>query len=313
MIDSSLITTTIKTLLVEIKNLRYNLTKIFEISSTSFTSYHSSVSIVVSIQRKTANSFFENVIQTSLITTQNEISIIFIDRVEFFELSAFDHEVEFFELSASSEKSEISFISEQIFFETKNISSRTLSLNHELDTSQMSLSNDRLIHQTSDRVQSSDRISRVQSKNDLFQTSHLINLRKFFITQFLSSTFNSTDSDEAQIVLIVSSTIFTFSEEYLENSSSIAIRINYQSLQSFVQRNFDFLISILSRSQFKLITRQFADSAFIFSSEDFLLFESKQSIFESKTKRFNENLITTRSNKRKIISLFFLTTSILEK
>jgi hypothetical protein len=268
-IDSSLITTTIKTLFVEIKNLRYNLTKIFEISFTSFTSYHSNVSIVVSTQRKTANSSLENVIQTSLITTQNEISIIFIDKIEFFELSASDHEIEFFELFVSSKKSEISFISEQIFFETKNISSKTLFLNHELDTSQMSLSNDRLTHQTSNRAQSSNRISRVQSKNDFFQTSHLINLREFFITQFLSSTFNSTDSDEAQIVLIVSSTISTFSEEYFENSSSIATRINYQSLQSFVQRNFDFLISILSRSQSKLITRQFANSAFIFSIEDF--------------------------------------------
>ncbi len=299
MINSSLITTTIKTLLVEIKNLRYNLTKIFEISFTNFTNYHSNVSIVVSIQRKTANSFLENVIQTFLITIQNEISIILIDKVEFFELFA------------SSEKSEISFTSKQIFLETKNISSKALSLNQKLDTSQISLSNDRLIHQTSKRVQSSNKILRVQSENDFFQIFHLINLRKFFITQSFSFTFSSTDSDEAQIVSIASSRNFTFSKEYFANASSIVTsHFDYQSLQNLIQRNFDFLISILSRKSFKSISKHSTESSLthVIQNSSISTEFTKSDSFDSNSKERSQANDNVHSEK-KISRKFLFTTS----
>jgi hypothetical protein len=158
----------------------------------------------------------------------------------------------------------------------------------ELDTSQMFLLNDRLTHQTSKRDQSLNKILCVQSKNDFFQIFHLINLRKLFITQAFSFTFSSTNSNEAQIFSIASSKISTFLKEYFDNALSIVTRhFDYQSLQNLIQRNFDFLISILSRKLFKLISKHSAESSstHVIQNSSISIKFTKSNSFDSDSKK----------------------------
>jgi hypothetical protein len=283
-VDASFVSAAIKALLVEIKNLRDYFFAIVEKSSTSFTTHLSQSSHQIFIQEtlsiKEQRKFFENLD----------------DVVDSFEL--FTH-VEELKISKSSKESEFLFSKDRIaeqekifneskLFDSQRISSELLSsLNRANDVTQ------------SERVHSTIQFSRVQSDDNLFHTSHLKNLRDLFITQhFFSSTYISVDSE---------STKTTLSKEYFEDVSSTVFRqFNYRSLQNFVQRNINlnFLKSILSRSQSKLITKQSIDSALI---------SSKHQIFDSNKKEFNENLITRRSNKKEIVSLFFFTTSTFEK
>jgi hypothetical protein len=192
-------------------------------------------------------------------------------------------------------------------FESKYIDSRTkktLDFDfNEFDISQTSLLDDRLTQQTFLRVQSSDQISRVQSEIYFVQFSHLTNLRELFIAKLVSSL--SIISAESFITLTAET---VFSEKYSVNASSTEIRqFNYQSLQSLVQRNFDFLTSILSRSQFRLITSQFVESAK--NPSVTIEFQSNQFNFESNQKRRSHHDIAIVRNEKKYFFIVFLTTS----
>ncbi len=174
---------------------------------------------------------------------------------------------------------------------------------NKFDISQTSLLDERLTRQTLLRVQSSDQMSCLQSEIYLFQFLHLTNLRKLFITKFFLSL---------SIILAKSFIILTtktiFSEDYFVNASSTEIRqFNYQSLQNLVQRNFDFLISILSRSQFKLITNQFAKSAK--NSSVTIELQSNSLNFESNKKKRSHDDIAIVKNEKKHFFVVFFTTS----
>ncbi len=208
-------------------------------------------------------------------------------------------------------KSKALFSSKHILLKTKNISLRALLLDQrkKLDkfkkqqilSSQISFDDDRLIHQTSTRVQSIYQISRVQSEIHFFHFSHLTNLRNFFIFQQFFILFTIVSSE----TLINSTEKTILSKKYFVNASSIVTRhFDYQSLQSLVQRNFDFLISILSRSQSNRITKKSAESSSDFTSQN--LFNSTSASFKSNRKENSRNVITTQ---KKIISFIFFTTS----
>ncbi len=283
-VDASLVSAAIKALLVEIKNLRDYFFAIVEKSSTSFTTHLSQSSHQIFIQ------------ETLSIKEQRKSLENLDDVVDSFEL--FTH-VEELKISKSSRESE-SLLSKDRIAEQEKIFNESKLLDSQRISSELLSSFNRANDVTqSERVHSTIQLSRVQSDDNLFHTSHLKNLRDLFITQHsLSSTYISVDSESTKTAL---------SEKYFEDVSSTVFRqFNYRSLQDFVQRNINlnFLKSILSRSQSKLITKQSTDSAFT---------SSKHQIFDSNKKELNENLITRRSNKREIVSLFFLTTSTFEK
>jgi hypothetical protein len=253
--------------------------------------------------------------ESSFLFRDTEEGIIFESRFE---------NSEFSELSASSRKSEITF------FETKNIPPKNLSSHQKTDRDlirvlpvQTSVSGDRLTyqtlvrvhltsqtlppqissddyrlsHQTSLRVQSNHQAARVQSEIHLFQFSHLTNLRKLFITQ--SFTLSTTISSKT---LINSTAETALSKEYFANAFSIVSRqYNIQSLQELIQRNFDFLESILSR----VINSQF-DSAESFSNiTSQNLSNSISANFESNRKESFQNNITIQ--KKNVPSNSFTT------
>ncbi len=218
----------------------------------------------------------------------------------------------FFELSASSEKSKILFSSKNskhIFFETKNIFSKALFFDQKkkfdkskklsILSSQISLENYDLTHQTSLRVQSINQISRVQSKIHFFQFFHLTNLRKLFINRFFI-VFTIISSE----TIIRSNANTVLSEEYFANAFLIVFRqYNIQSLQELIQRNFDFLESIL----FRVINSQFesVESFSDYTSQN--LSNSTSASFESNWEENSSNNITTQ---KKIVSFIFFTTSL---
>ncbi len=328
-----LITTAIKILLKEIEDFRNRLIssrKIlitieieqFLVSFVFIERQTTSSTKVLSVNRfiSKEDSFFvllDIIQESSFLFRDTEEEIIFESRLEnskFSELSASSKKSKsskFSELSASSKKSEFSFNSknsEHILHETKNISRRA-SFHHQkkkLDkskklqilSSQISLENYSFTHQTSSRVQSIRQISRVQSDVHLFQFSHLTNLKELFITRFfIVSTISSSET------LIRSNTNTALSEEYFSNAFSIVFRqYNIQSLQELIQRNFDFLESILS----KVINSQF-DSAESFSNiTSQNLSNSISSSLESNRKESSQNNITIQ---KKSVSFISFTTS----
>ncbi len=335
MINLSLITTAIKIFLKEIERFRNRLVSSQRIlitieidqSLVSFVFIERQTTFstrVLSVNRSISkeDSFFV------LLNITQESSFLFRDTKEKIIFESRFENSKFSELSASSRKSEITLL------ETKNISSKNLSSHQKNDRDlirvllvQTSVSDDRLTyqtlirvhltsqtlslqissddyrlsHQTSLRVQSNHQVARVQSKTHLFQFFHLTNLRKLFITQ--SFTLFTTISSET---LINSTAETILSREYLANASSIVFRqYNIQSLQKLIQRNFDFLDSILSR----VINLQF-DSAESFSditSQN--LSNSISASLESNREESSQNNITIQKKSASFISF---TTSFLK-
>ncbi len=264
MINFSLVTTAIKILFKTTEDFRdrfiNNQRTLITIESEQFLIFF------VFIERQTT--FSTKILSDNRFISKKEKKIIFESRFE---------NSKFFELFASSKKSKVSFNSknlEHIFFETKNISSKALFLDQkkkfdkskkfQILFSQISFDDYSLIHQTSLRVQFTHQISRVQRKNNSFQSFHLTNLKDLFITQHsFSFTFISAKSEKTSIISITKT---IFSKKYLENVSSTIFRqFNYRSLQRFVQRNINlnFLESIFSssvRSRSQAITKLTTES-----------------------------------------------------
>ncbi len=284
MIDAFLITKVIKTLLTEIKNLR-------ELRSRRTSEFDSSNSFVTQ-----EISFVDEIVEQ--IDREQTISSKSLAEKSIFVETAFDKILSFENLSEKVDSFELFSLLETIDQEQEIDIIKRLQISF-IEHFLSSETSSRILHET--RVQSKSRIARVQAEMHSFQSSHFTNLRELFISHILISHTR---------VSFFASTVITskdrldksLSEEYSANASSIATHhFNYQSLQRLVQRNFDFLISILSRSQFKLITNQLAESAFISSTttESY----SKHSNFESSKKKFNENVFTNHLKKKTHISI----------
>jgi hypothetical protein len=300
-IDSSLITTTIKTFLVEIKDLQDYLTKIFEISSASSTNYHSNVSIS-STQNRITNEII--ILKTFSNTDQNEISI------------NFDEVVSFFELSTSLNSLE----KENVFFEQRKTSSRRSHASQnqyandiersQASSSQTSTNDEHLIDQTSKRVHSTIQFVRVQTKKNLFESFYFTRLRELLTTRFsLFITFLSQQISKNRFLTILiskqtksSEMNKVFSEEYFVDASSIIFRqYNIQSFQELIQRNFDFLESILFKVNADFVTRQLADSSSTSTNQNSLISiesYSNFSNFEFDKKEAHQNKITNKKSKK---------------
>ncbi len=279
MIDAFLITKVIKTLLAEIKNLR-------ELRLKRASKIDSSNSFVTQ-----KISFVDEIVEQ--IDREQTISSKSLAEKSIFVETAFDKILSFEDLSEKVDSFELFSLFETIDQEqeTDIIERLQTSLIEHLLSSETS---SRILHET--RVQSESRIARVQAEMQFFQFFHLTNLRELFISHtFISHT---RASFFAHTVITSEDRFDKFlSEEYSANASSIATHhFNYQSLQKLVQRNFDFLISILSRSQSKLITNQFAESAFISSTT--IESYSKHSNFEPSKKEFNESVFTNHLKRR---------------
>ncbi len=285
MMNSSLITAAIKTLLVKIRNFKEFLAN-FERASITIENTSSSTDVKYS----------KSVISKE---KSSKISISFL--IIFYEIISDlkSENSKFFELFTSSKKSQnnqkidekilftqITFIVERIFSKTRT--------------------SDRLIERASERVQTKFHIVRVKSKKNSFQFSHLTHLRHLFITQ-LSHLFIVTSVElslsqisEKRFVNLFTKTIL--SEEYFLNAFSIVFR--YQSLQNFVQRNInlDFLKSILSnaiRSRSQTITKRIIESISTSTSQDRLISTESQETsirFKSNEKILLQEKITMKSN-----------------
>ncbi len=171
-------------------------------------------------------------------------------------------------------------------------------------------------NQTSiERVHSTIQRSRVQSEKNSFQSSHLRNLKELFITQrFFVATIISVESENTSNVdssLNKANEDKTFSKEYSINASSIVFQqYSIQSFQEFISRNFDFLESILLRTNTSFVTRQLTDSSSVLTNENLLISIESYSIFTNfdfNKKEAHQNKITNK--RRKIISFSLSTTS----
>jgi hypothetical protein len=217
--------------------------------------------------------------ESSFVSRNTEEEIIFESRIEnskFFDLSTLSRETQ------NKQKVDERILSTQITSIVDRSSSKT------------SVFDNRLIHQTLTRVQTSDQASRDRIEKHFFQSSHLANLRELLIFHiYISASFTISTANTSEVENRFNKTL---SEKYFENASSIAIhQFNYQSLQSLVQRNFNLLISILSKSQSKLITKHSAESSATSASQIFSISiesHSDSSSLETNQKKDLENDIT---------------------
>jgi hypothetical protein len=253
---------------------------------------HFSTKIVISFIDNTLRETTSKTNSVSIHSVKENISNLhlFLDTLEQ-RKKLMSQKIEFFDLSTSSRISKSSKLTKSLNSRI-SFSSQVESLSNSAENTQSSelRSESEQIHRrnfSQTRDHSKMLSTRVHTKKNLFQSSHLKNLRKLFIftTIIAIAKYNSSNANK------------TFSKEYSANASSISTRhFDYQSLQSLVQRNFDFLISILSRSQFKLITSQSAESTY--NSSIATESSSKHSNFESNEKEFNENVLTNHSRKK---------------
>ncbi len=241
----------------------------------------------------------------------NEISTNFINIVEFFRL--------FTSLIAVDQKKK--------FTKTKNISLKDLYIDQEeqSDDSKSSEaqkrdlveSNSLHISSSIDCLHSATSIrvdhARVQSNVSTFQSSQLKDSRKFLVVRrnISSTTFvvnQSTTAISSSNIIALKNTLL---DEYSNNVSSIIFRhYNYQSLQKSIQRNFDFLESILFKfnvfsvikSQFE-IAKESTESFSNFTNRN--LSNSTSASLESNRKESFRDDITTQ---KKILSFVSFTT-----
>ncbi len=278
MINSSLITATIKTLLVEIKQFRDYLAKNLEFA---FSNQISDLSIDDNVDLNTLSTFSNVIYQEKIHSQTKNIS----SKHSFTERKKKFDDVEKLNKDLNLNESRKIFTtdsienSERTYSNQDNQKKRKLSLqNRLLQKLDTSLNRSRSIQtnkQTSSkRIHSTTHSARVQSEKNFFQSSHLRNLRELFITKFFSSLL--IISTESHIILTTETIL---SKEYFFNAFSIVFR--YQLLQCFVQDNInlDFLKSIFSnaiRSRSQTITKLIIESTSTFTSQDFSISTESQ-------------------------------------
>jgi hypothetical protein len=303
-VNSFLVTVATKKFLYRIENFRNSSTyktflqKNSELLRSSFALNESKNSFVqesqvTSIERQT--SFFNLFISTK------ESSFSFKNTEKKITLESRLENQKFFELSTSSKKSQ----NNQKIDEDTSSSQITSTVDRSFSKT---LTSDRLTEEASERVQTRLYLIRVESKKNFFQFSHLTSLRDFFITRFSFSSVKSI-----ALTTISSKANKIFSDEYFEEASSAMIsQFNYQSLQNLVQRNYDFLISILWRSQSKLIINQFAESALILLSQNLsttIKSYSNSANFDSNREEASQHNIANFYSEKKSSLIVLSTTS----
>jgi hypothetical protein len=229
--------------------------------------------------------------------------------------------IEFFDLSTSSRISRSNKFAE--FLNSRiSCSSQVESSSNSENTESNESKQTRRHNFSQTRVHSKVQSTRVHTEKNLFQSSHLTNLRKLFAAQFfvlstfislsnekqISKTSFSQKSKRALIELIIETTFF---EEYSSNVSSIVFRqYRIQSFQELIQRNFDFLESIFLKSiksDLERITKITVDSSSTHVNQDSLI-SAKSTLFESNQKESFQADFNIRSKRKKISFQFFFTT-----
>jgi hypothetical protein len=304
-IDHILVTKVLKTLLANIEQFK---------QSSVFQTFRTSKKISVFDIFSSFNQL--NRKRTSSERSQKKINEISTD---------FSNIVEFFRLSTSL----IAVDQKRKFTKTKNISLRNLYIDQEEQSNDSKSSEAQkrdLVESNSFHISSSVdclhsatfiRVdhARVQSNVSNFQSSQFRDLRELLVVRRnVSSTIlvvnQSTTAISSSNIIALKNTL---SDEYSNNVSSIIFRhYNYQSLQRLIQRNFDFLESILFKfnvfsviiSQFE-IARKSVESFSDLTSRNF-----SNSTSASLESNWEENLRNDIITQKKISSSVFFTTSL---
>jgi hypothetical protein len=181
-------------------------------------------------------------------------------------------------------------------------------------STQTSFADHRLIHQTPSRVLQLSRVQSIEHAHT-FRSPDLKEIRDLLATRPSPPSTSTPPRAPSRV-----NTEATLPGEYPANSSPTVLRqCNYQPLQGLIQRNFDFLGSILPRStklQPELVTRELAESSAAQTSQNLPTSANSHSDPpgpETNQERDPQDDTTVETTRRERAPLNFLTTPLRPK